>query len=72
MYDDDGSTDRHAGHVDQMAASGAIASTVFVPAPAACAPGGIDRTASPPLSVPYTPSDGRTPPTLAPLQLLRI
>ncbi|MEV0411173.1 DUF6153 family protein [Streptomyces sp. NPDC050448] len=71
-HDDDGSTDRHAGHADQMCASGAVAGAVFVPTLTTCAPGGIDTTASTPLSVSYEPSGGRAPPTPAQLQLLRI
>ncbi|WP_443081186.1 DUF6153 family protein [Streptomyces sp. PmtA] len=69
---DDGSTGQHAGHADQMCMSGAVAGAVFVPALTACAPGGIETTASPPLPASYEPSGGRSPPTLAQLQLLRI
>ncbi|WP_411572644.1 DUF6153 family protein [Streptomyces anulatus] len=69
---DDGRADRHAGHADQMCASGAVPGAVFVPALTACAPSGIDTPASSPLPVPYEPSGGRSPPTLAQLQLLRI
>ncbi|MFJ5708639.1 DUF6153 family protein [Streptomyces sp. NPDC093105] len=65
------STDRHVGHADQMCMSGAVAGAVFVPALPACSPGGIDTAASPPLPVSYEPSGGRSPPTLAQLQLLR-
>ncbi|MFF6833305.1 DUF6153 family protein [Streptomyces sp. NPDC012438] len=70
--DDDGSTDRHASHADQMCASGAVPGAVFVPALAACAPSGTDTTSPPPVSVSYGPDGGRAPPTLAQLQLLRI
>lgn len=70
--DEDGSTDRHVGHADQMCDSGALPDAVLVTALTACAPGAIDKPATPPVSVTYEPSGGRAPPTLARLQLLRI
>ncbi|MCZ4508758.1 DUF6153 family protein [Streptomyces sp. ActVer] len=70
--DDCGSAERHASHADQMCASGAIPAPAVIPALAASVPSGMATAAQPLTPVPYQPAGGRSPPSLAELQLLRI